>query len=301
MDTDEPATAPPLRITLLPAPPAVLAPVVAQLLVDYFAVPTFHGMDLSDSAEGFIVCTIFGMMMAQLALLVGYQAWGRDNWLRRWAKSTFLAVLCWAAYAAGAISTGDSFEVGSIAQLLGVVMAGLFLFLTIPMWGTRWLLGLRFDRATPNDSAEPARSQFRLRDLFTVTLAAAVILGILKSAVGRDLVDQDWLLSWNELGGLAIFKLFMTALCAVAAIPTAWVSLGKHRLGLACAGLAVYLAVAVTAERFAYYMFLDGGPNAWLIVAGLNTGVVAQVLLTGLLLRACGYRLRLHGARKKEV
>jgi len=278
----------------------VLAIVAVQLLVDYFAVPTFYAMDLSDPAEGFVVCTLFGSMMAQLALLVGYQAWGRDNWLRRWAKSAFLAVLCWATFAAGAMSTGDSFEVGSIAQLLGVVMAGLFLFLMIPMWGTRWLLGLRFDRATPSDGAEPSRSQFQLCDLFVVTLAAAVVFAILKSAAGQEIVDQDWSLSWNELGGLAIFLSLMTALCAFAAIPTAWVGLGKHRWGLAFAGLAVYLAAAVTVERFVFYAYGDRNSAGWLIVAELNAGVVAQVLFTALLLRWCGYRLHFHRKRNSH-
>ena len=296
MDSDSPHPEL-LSNSLLPAPPAVLAIVGAQLLVGFLAFPFLVWSDTSsDWSEAFVVGGLYGNIMGQLALIVAYQAWGREDWLRRGAKSVFLLVLGWAALAAGARSTGNSFEVSSMPELLANVMVGVFFCLAVPLWGARLVGGLRFGHVQPGPDAETTGwPKFQLRELLVGTVGAAIVFGIMQTTLGRQVLKPNWSISGSELGGLAMFSAVTSLPCALAAIPAAWTALGSHRLDRALAGLAVYMAAAVTLERFVFYAFVDQDPEGWLITIGLNTGVVAQVLLTSLLLRSCGYRLRMRG------
>ena len=269
--------------------------VLLHLMVDVAAIPVANRFKLGDGS-GFGASVLLGLLLGQISLIAAYLAWGLDHWASRWTKSCLLAMLAWYAIAVGAVSTGDSFEVSSIERLLAMVVGVLFLFTCIPYWAIRGVCRSRFE--VVDDDHAPTnlfRTQFRVRDLLSWTLGAAVLIAIACSPVGRETWGKGWSLSGEDLAGISMWMSAIAMLCVLLAIPTVWAGLGRHKLGPRALGVGLYAALVVAFEWALIYAVGGGGQfRLHVAVVGLNLGVLCEVFCCSLLLRACGYRLHLY-------
>lgn len=263
-----------------------------HLIGDLAAVPVAYRVPFGDRPEFGIV--LFGLLLGQMSLVAAYLAWGTDPWVARWARSCLLVLLAWYAITVGAVSTGDSFEVSSIEQLLAIVVAALFLFLSAAHWAIRALFRCRFEVVSDDQPlGGPFKPQFRIRDLLSWTAAAAVVFGMLRSGIGREIGVGKWSISSGDLAGISLWMSAYAAACAVIAIPCAWGCLGKHNLTLRLLGVGLYVATVVACEWAVLYA-LGGDERLYIAMLGMNCGVLTEVVSCSLLLRVCGYRLHLY-------
>ena len=265
--------------------------IACHLVADRFAVPILYSLPVGVLVGSLTIGAVFG----QLALVTAYAAWGTGFWFTRWLTTGLLTLLIWYTVTAGAVSTGDSFEVGSIEGLLAIVALLAVLTLAVILTAVRLTTGWRIE--TPSTEHRPARTallHFTTRDLLLGMAAAAAALTVVRSPLGRE-IWKDWTISpsslpnLSDLQGIAMGMSLWSLICASIAAPTAWASMntvsGKRWLPV-----VVVCAIILSAVEWAVARFIDLGPDSFSAFLGLNFGVFCQVLACGSVLRLCGYR-----------
>jgi hypothetical protein len=269
----------------------ILVLVVAlHLAVNLAAVPVVHRWDLGDGT-GLAWLVAFGWLVGQLSVLAAYWAWGHGHWVDRSIKSFFLTVLVWYAVTFGAVSTGDSFEVGSIEQILVLVVVLSFLYLSMAFWLTRAFARVRFALVSSDQLLmEASAPRFRVAHLLIWMAVAAVLCAIFQSPSGRELWASRWWTSSGEWVMILSVMALWAGLGAVLAIPAACVCLSAERLIRRLLFFAVYAGV-IAAIAFAIAYAFWGELRSAFLVAGVPLGVVCEVVACALVFRMCGYRL----------
>jgi hypothetical protein len=269
----------------------VLVVVIAiHLALDLAAVPIIVRWKLSNGS-GFGWSIISGALVGQLAVLAAYWAVGPGHWLRRSLWACFLVVLVWYAVTAGAVSTGNSFEVASIEQVLAVVMTLSFLFLAIAHWIVGPIARSRVQsvsRGTTSGAAFIPR--FRVAHLLVLTVAVAVVCVIAQSRSGRALLDARWSFSNGDWGIFLGVTALWSALAAAISIPAAWVCLREGRLVRRLWFFCVYAVVVAAMTSGVAYAFWGESLSA-ISVACIPLLVACEVVGCGIVLRRLGYRL----------
>ena len=267
-----------------------------HLLGDLAAIPLVYWLVAGETI--FVLGMLFGALLGQISLLSAYLAWGWGHWLERWCKSCLIVVLVWFSVTAGAKSTGNSFEIGSIEQLFAVVVGAAFAFLSVPYLALRGICRSRFTTVSADQTAAaPPPSQFGIRDLLIWTTAAAIVLATLCTSLGRELWGRTWSVSVDELGLFSLWMLMWAALAGVLAIPAMWACLGQRRSALRLLGLAILAGLITAVESFVLYPMAGIHHLAFFLI-GLNLAICGEVVACSLLLRLCGYRLELCPKRR---
>lgn len=266
--------------------------IVLHLLADLAAIPLIYRLKIEDLAP-FILGTLFGMLLGQISLLAAWLAWGRGHWLGRLCKCGLAVVLLWFCVTAGAKSTGDSFEIGSIEQLFAIVIGQVFVFVTLPYLALRGICRTRFTTLSDDQTAAaPSASQFGIRDLLIWTTAAAIGLAVLSTSLGRELWGRTWSVSGGEFVMFSLWMLIWAALTAIVAVPAAWACLGQCPPARRLRGVVILAAFVTAAESFSL-VSLTGNDTLYFFTVALNLAICAEVVGCLLLLRLCGYRLEL--------
>jgi hypothetical protein len=260
-----------------------------HLIFDLAAIPIAYRMKLGDGS-GFGLFALFGSLLGQTSMVAAYLAWGPGHCIARWLNSCFLIMLVWYAITVGAVSTGDSFEVSSIEQLLAIVVTLSFLCASILCWTIRGLSRNRFTLARDSPLAEPFKPRFRIADLLTRTTAVAIVCAILQSRIGRETWPDDWSMSSGDLATLFGWMSLWAALFALLAVPAVWACPGQHRPARRLLYFSMYAAVAVALE-WAILHIVTGEAHLGIFAAALNLGVLCEVVPCAFLLRICGYRI----------
>jgi hypothetical protein len=260
-----------------------------HLIVDLAAIPIAYRMQAGDGS-GFALGVLFGVLLGQLSLLAAYLAWGLGHWIDRAVKAGFLLVLVWYAISAGAVSTGDSFEVSSIEQLLAMVVGLSFVFVAIPFWSLRPLVRRRRQLVAGGPSLAVATGlRFRVVHLLKWTTAAAVVCAILATRIGREVWGSDWSMSSGDWMTISLWMSLSAGISVLVAIPAMWACLGERSAARRLAAVGVF-AGALVATEWAILHSLTGDDRMGVLVASLKLGVLCDVVPCALLLRICGYR-----------
>jgi hypothetical protein len=271
--------------------------VAAHLIFDLAAIPI--AMRFAETGVS-LAPAMAGVVVGQIGMLAVYLAWGWGYWLTRWVIYWYLAVLMWYAFATGAAFTGDSFAVTSIEALLAICAAILFVSIPIPYWAVRAIFRRRIELVQYNpQSATWAKRQFSIRQLLMWTGAAATILGISRSAVARE-VWLHWPMNTGDFLSILSGMLMVALLCVLLAMPATGASLGNNSPTWPLVIVSAY-AVIVVAIEWAVVITMTGD-NHWKALAGLNLGVLCDVVACSLLLRHLGYRFtRTHVCRAEAM
>jgi hypothetical protein len=277
----------------------VISIVSLHLMGDLVAIPIAYRLKVGDGT-GFALFCLFGLLLGQTSLTAAYLAWGCDHWVARWISSCLLVALAWYAVSLGAVSTGDSFEVSSIEQILAVLVAMSFAFVCIPFWVIRAFCQSRFE-LVQNDqrSAAVSKRQFHVRNLLTWTAAAGIMFAMLGSRIGRAIWASDWSMSRGDWATIAFWMSIWASLCLLIAIPAIWACLGNGGPARRLVGFGIYAAIAVASE-WAILRAITGEERLGTFVLGLNFGVLCQVVTCSLLLRICGYRITCRSPKAQQ-
>jgi hypothetical protein len=88
---------------------------------------------------------------------------------------------------------------------------------------------------------------------------------------------------------ISLWMSLSAAISALVAIPAIWACLGERSPARRLAAVGAY-AAALVATEWAILHSLTGDDRMGVLVAGLNFGVLCDVVPCALLLRVCGYR-----------
>jgi hypothetical protein len=134
-----------------------------------------------------------------------------------------------------------------------------------------------------------AAPQFGVGHLLSWTAAAALLLVITLSPIGREIWASDWSLSSGDWVGISFWISLWATLCVLQALPILWACLGEPSPSRRLAGVGLYAAIVVACE-WVILMAVAGDNRMGTCVLGLNVGIMGQVVTGALLLRSCGFR-----------
>jgi hypothetical protein len=260
-----------------------------HLIGNLAAIPIAHSIQAGDGS-GFTLFALYGVLLGQMSILAAYSAWGLGHWVVRLLKSSFVVVMVWYAITVGAVSTGDSFEVSSIEQLLAIVVALSFLFVSIPHWAIQAFGRHRFQLVGSGQvMADSPKPRFRIVHLLKWTTAAAIVCAIFQSRIGREVWGSEWSVSSGDWWMICLWLSLFATLSVLLAMPAAWACLSEGRPAARLVGVVIYAAV-VAASEWTILCWVTGENRLGVFVAGLNIGVLCEVVSCALLLRIAGFR-----------
>lgn len=268
----------------------LICAISAQWSFDLWAIPIAYASRLGDISQC-LACALFGSLLGQLAVLANYLAWGPGNPIIRWAKSCSLVVIVWHAITIATLSCQDSFEVGSIEQLLAVVVAAAFVSMSIPYWLLRVLRRSRLERVQDDDPLgilpwpySPLLNQLA----WMAVLAMLVVISLSKAAA--EVRQSTSSMSGGDWISISLWMSLWAASCVLLTTPIAWVCLSRATSKRQLFALVIYTLIVVGAEC-AILRIIDFR-REWYLLASMDLGIIGEAISWSLILRFCGFRRR---------
>ena len=234
--------------------------------------------------EYIVLGHLFGSLFGQTSVAAAWAAFGPLPWYVRlplavtWLGALVLAVAISIAWHGGP---------AQILALLFVLLLGQWLLMQVPLWALAWTYGLELvHRDDIGQSGQPrgrATLQFGIRQLMTLTLVVAIVLGILRGVI-------VWAVDYLG-GGDAIIFIFLAVAACVMSLPLVMAALLPRRAVVATLAVLVLLALA-TAWELPLLRLLPkaAGPDQWIFFFVNGFTAVWIVALIGAL-RLNGYGL----------
>jgi len=238
----------------------------------------------------FLIGVTMGLVFAQAGLLTLWAVFGPHPLALRWTTTVGAAEFLLGAFLAGSLLVMEGRLSWEDFVIPPLVLPLLFLVLQAPLGLFRAVTGWRIAVEGREDVSGGAR-QFRIVDLFTVTLIVAVTLGLAQWAVSLGEPDPEGL---AEVWLVApIYFAILAAANGLLALPCFWaVFAARDKPEAVVILLPYYLLLAV--GWFVLLAVLTGGSMpAEVIGPTVVFGVVYLAVLAGglSLIRACGYVL----------
>lgn len=173
-------------------------------------------------------------------------------------------------------------------------VAAFFSLMVLGFWSVHrlcgWCIGIPGDFPTSRD-ARPHRFQFPLRSLFLCTAVAACLLAAYRNYFPAGF-PEELLLGWRREAAMLVRGLPLATLVIVPTAVVPCTVLGFRRPSSAC-------LLSVVAAVFGWigldYALVELGGNVpltvWPEIIAAQSGASAAGLISGLVLRAFGYRL----------
>lgn len=269
--------------------------VIAQLNFDLIIIPVLYACRRFAWLIEPIGWSLFGFLFAQLTIVVAYCFWGADHWIRRTLKSLFVLIATWYFIAVGAVSTENSFEIGSLemfaAMLVWLPIPAVGIAFCVMRIGSGYLIGIE-----PNeDQTEGLFAGSKQRSsLFEYLIWAAMIITVvlmLTSQVATKMLHPRGSISYQGVGLFGLFMIAWAVACLIFVIPLTWAVLSRplwpRRILYVLLSVAAVIGLELIAVNlFERYQFVPK------LLLGFHCGVLIQSLCWLVLLRTCGYRLQ---------
>ncbi|HWB08324.1 MAG TPA: hypothetical protein VG826_03835 [Pirellulales bacterium] len=251
------------------------------------------GSSVTESYWDYMLMASMGASLAAPALLALWAVFGPQPIAFRLPATAWLA----AAQYLG-LMYGESRNAGkSDCELayFGIWMLG-FVILQSPLWllraARRWRLTLDPATCVASETAghhvpPRARGHFTLRSVFFWTLAAAVLLAVLRTLTADAAPKLADVLA--GLPDACIDSLFVV-LGGLPVIPLAWIVLAAGRRPVLRIVLTALLLAGV-AGGIPLFLYLEEGWDGWPELAAIVGGTIVNGLLSLTVILFCGYRL----------